>query len=278
MFYRNTFSGGSAGRYVRSADGRESWTSPTSYGPRDEMMAKYDGQCKLAGCGDRAIIGGETTIAKRNGQWNHRDCPPVQAAAAKAAPEQAMDDDRMMAEMEAAADRAGTERDNAVDLEVELTREYDATCDAADDLLDAYAASKRAAAYEQFIGRKLIYRVSLTGEAKRYGVDVVNVEAVPNAKYGNVKIGEFRGVGVGRVEKDGTIRYWNDVDRDDARVKAVVAAINILMNAADPVEYARAYALESKVCMRCGDDLVDDGNPGYPFLGPVCVKKFGKGE
>lgn len=256
--------------YVRGADGREYWTtrqtySRTSSAPRDEMTARFDSQCRLANCGDRNIIGGVTVITKRGGAWNHKNCPaPV------------VDDNAAEIAL-ANAEMAGEHRMNC----------DDAAClgnddDAADALLDEYNSSRqesaRAAALGQFMARKLIYRVSLTGEAKKYGVDVVNVQVVPNAKYANVKFGEFRGVGVGRVEKNGQIRFWNDVDQSDARVQAVVAAVNILMNAADPVEFAKAYATESHECARCGDDLVDDGNPYYPFFGPVCGRKFGKGE
>jgi len=149
--------------------------------------------------------------------------------------------------------------------------------DLADALLAEYEATRRAAAVETLVTRKLVYRVHLTDGA-RYGSDVVNVEIVPNAKYNNAKIGEFRGQGVGRIDRDGKIRFWQDVDSNDQRVRAVVAAVEILLGTADPIELARAYAIEAHECMRCGDTLVDDGNPYYPYLGPVCGKKFNKGE
>jgi hypothetical protein len=148
----------------------------------------------------------------------------------------------------------------------------------ADALLDAYEAERRASALQTIVTRKLVYRVNLTGEATRYGVDLVNVQIVPSAQYKNAKIGEFRGIAVGLLRQDGTIRYWNDVNPDDARVKAVVAAVDVLLETADPITMAQAYALEAKECARCGDALVDDGNPFYPFFGPVCGRKFGKGE
>jgi hypothetical protein len=256
-------------RYTRSVNGRETWTPRRQMpAPRTEMVAKYDGSCKLADCGDRAIIANVTVIVKRNGVWNHKSCPapkPVDAVLV-----QMNDDDREMAEMEMADDRAQSAR--------EAMSAEDIT-DAADALLAEYEASRRAAAVETVVTRKLIYRVSLTGEAKRYGVDVVNVEVVPNAKYNNAKIGEFRGEGVGRIDRDGQIRYWPNVDQDSPRVKAVVAAVEILLGTADPIEYAKAYATEASECMRCGDDLVDDQkNPYYPLLGPVCGRKFSKGE
>jgi hypothetical protein len=268
--FTTTFRNGSeqSARYVRSANGRETWTPRQSFAPRDEMVAKFDGSCKLVNCGDRAIIAGVTTIAKRTGAWNHKSCPapkPVNTALA-----QMNEDDRAMAEMEMAADRAQSARE---------AMSADDHADAADALLNEYDASRRAAAVEAIVTRKLIYRVSLTGDTKRYGTDVVDVEIIPNAKYHNATIGELRGYGVGRIDRDGQIRYWPNVNPDDARVQAVVAAVEIMLGTADPIAYAKAYATEASECMRCGDTLTDDqNNPYYPLLGPVCGKKFAKGE
>ena len=41
------------------------------------MTARYDGECRLPDCGDRAIVAGQTIIMKRDGQWNHKTCPAL---------------------------------------------------------------------------------------------------------------------------------------------------------------------------------------------------------
>lgn len=283
MFYRNNglaTSDQEPYRYTRSADGRESWTPRRSSttGPKTEMTARNDWPCKFANCGDRTVIAGTTTIVKRDGIWGHKECPkPVERVAAKSAAQQAMDDDRAMAEMEAAADRAGTARDNAAKAAARQEMEMSVE-DRADALLNEHEQIQRAAALQTIVTRKLVYRVHLT-DGKKYGVDFVNVEVVPNAQYQNAKFGEFRGEGVGRIQKDGEIRYWPSVDPTAQRTQAVVAAVNVLLETADPIALAKAYAIEAQECARCGDSLLDDqNNPYFPYFGPVCGRKFGKGE
>lgn len=124
---------------------------------------------------------------------------------------------------------------------------------------------------------KGIYRVSLTGQEKRYGVDHVNVQVVPNAKYQNVKVGEWHGEGLGTYSASRGFRYWPSVDPTGARTLAVRAAFDVLLGSADPVEYAKAYAKESQTCWRCGADLVDETSRER-LMGPDCYRmQFGKG-
>jgi len=123
---------------------------------------------------------------------------------------------------------------------------------------------------------KGIYRVSLTGAEKVYGTDHVNVQVVPNAKYGNVKFGEWHGESVGTYSVSRGIRYWNDVDPNGARTLAIKAAFAVLIKAADPVEYAKAYAVEASSCWRCGADLVDEQSRAR-LMGPDCYRQqYGK--
>jgi len=131
---------------------------------------------------------------------------------------------------------------------------------------------------------KGIYRVSFNGTEKTYGVDYVNVQLVPNEKKGTVKVGEWQGVGVGFISAGGTLNYWRQsqwseaTDPSNPRVQAVVAALNIILNTADPTEYAKAYARESQTCWRCGADLVD-ALSCERLMGPDCYRmQYGKGK
>lgn len=118
---------------------------------------------------------------------------------------------------------------------------------------------------------KGIYRVSLTGSERRYGVDHVNIKVTPNEKYQNVKIGEWHGESLGTYSAARGFRYWPSVDPTGARTLAIRAAFDILAGSADPVEFAKAYAVESSSCYRCGADLVDDVSRAR-LLGPECFK------
>lgn len=237
-------------RYARSADGREIWTkrttawdremrSETVYnnGPR-EMVSKFDGKCTT--CGQRFPAGTSILWSKGAGA-KHVECPKIEAVSATVAavaPAPVHDNRPMM--------------------------------DRADDLLDEYAANMRR---QNVLSRKAIYRVSLTGESKKYGVDYVNVALVPSEAYGSVKVAEHRGEGIGRINRNGSFSYWNDVDQDAPRVKAIRAAVEIILQTADPIKLAEAFAVESEQCMRCGDDLTDDLSRERK-LGPTCFKKW----
>jgi hypothetical protein len=186
-------------------------------------------------------------------------------------------DEIAMANAEMLADRQGTARDNAANLAAEiadeadnLLNEYDALQDAIDAALDEYdaGARKRNAAH---IG-KGIYRVSLTGSEDRYGVDCVNVKLVPSEKHNNITVSEWHGDGVGRILADGSVKLWPDVDGNNLRVQAILKAVDVILGAADPVTYAKAYAVEALACMRCGADLVDDESRAR-LMGPDCAQK-----
>jgi hypothetical protein len=249
--------------YTRSADGRESWTpvyrttawdhegrNETVRIPANKMVARNDWPCKFAGCGDRSVIAGQTVIVKRDGKWGHETCPKATTWATAPNAAAAIIND---------ADGADT-----------LLNEYDAL--RADQERKAAAIRKPAAAT---MTRKAIYRVHLTGDAKRYGVDYVNVALVPNERYGSVKVSEYRGESIGVVKANGSFMFWQSVEQNDARVQAIKAAADIILNAADPIQYAKSFAVESQSCMRCGDDLVDDTSRAR-LLGPTCFKKWGE--
>lgn len=279
-------------RYARTADGREIWTprSPRASvdnGPK-KMAAKYAGVCNA--CSARFEVG--TAILWGRGQGaRHEVCPAREVASAARSAEIARDDNAdeiAMALAEMAADREGTMKDNKANLAAEIADEADALLDeydaiTADEmeavLTEQYEASRRAANVQTLLARKLIYRVKLDGdESKRYGEDIINIQIVPNARYGNAKISEFKAGSIGTINPGGKIRYWNDVDPNAANTKLIIAALDVLLAAAEPEAMAKAYAIEAQECARCGDTLVDDGNPYFPYFGPVCGKKFAAGE
>jgi len=157
--------------------------------------------------------------------------------------------------------------------------------DQADELLAEYerlqAAQPTATETDRLAAlaaiKKGIYRVSLNGQETRYGVTHVNVNLIPNEKYGSVKVSEWNGVGVGYIDRDGRLVYWrgNDyqaaTDPNNPRVQAVLAALDVILGSADPTEYAKAYAVESSTCWRCGADLVDEISRAV-LMGPDCYK------
>ncbi len=123
---------------------------------------------------------------------------------------------------------------------------------------------------------KGIYRVSLTGAERRYGVDHVNLQLVPNEKYGSVKVSEWQGESLGRIGRDGRFVFWPSFeDRTGVRTLALLAALDIVRGSADPVQYAKAYAAESQTCWRCGADLVDERSRER-LLGPECYRQVAK--
>lgn len=125
--------------------------------------------------------------------------------------------------------------------------------------------------------QKGIYRVSLTGQERRYGIDHVNLVLTPSPKFGTVKVSEYQRDGLGRIDKDGAFRFWPSVeDRTGVRTLAVLAAVDVLLGAADPIEFAKAYAVEASSCWRCGADLVDEKSRER-LLGPDCYRAVMKG-
>lgn len=124
--------------------------------------------------------------------------------------------------------------------------------------------------------KKGIYRVSLDGTEKRYGITHVNLQLTPSEKYGSVKVGEWQGGSLGRIDKDGQFRFWPSFeDRTGVRTLAILAGLDILLGSADPIEYAKAYAAESQTCWRCGADLVDEKSRER-LLGPDCFRLVGR--
>jgi hypothetical protein len=123
---------------------------------------------------------------------------------------------------------------------------------------------------------KGIYRVSLTGAERRYGIDHVNLSLVPNEKYQNIKVSEWQGESLGRLSRDGRFSFWPSYeDRTSPRTQALLAALDIVRGSADPIAFAKAYAVESSTCWRCGADLVDEKSRER-LLGPECFKLVGK--
>lgn len=149
--------------------------------------------------------------------------------------------------------------------------EYDQLLDALDEVSDQYAAALRARNLAAIA--KGIYRVSLTGRERNYGVEYVDIVLSPSpAAYQSVKIAEYSGCSVGYIKTDaGTLHTWPDVEPNAPRVQAVLAAVAVLLGAADPIAYAKAYAREAKSCWRCGEPLLV-GLSQQLLMGPVCFR------
>jgi len=124
---------------------------------------------------------------------------------------------------------------------------------------------------------KGIYRVSLTGAERRYGIDHVNLSLMPNDKYQSIKVSEWQGESLGRIDRNGRFSFWPSYEaRTSPRTLALLAALDIVRGSADPIAFAKAYAVESSTCWRCGADLVDEKSRER-LLGPECWPQTQKG-
>lgn len=232
-----------------------------------KMASKFPGTCRS--CGARFDAGTMILWSKAGGS-KHVECPKaVESVAAKSAQDDNADEIAMR-EMEAAADRAGTERDNRSKAQARAAMEMSVE-DQADALLNEFEAVNRKRNLENT--RKAIYRVSLNGQEGRYITDHVNIALVPNEKYHSVKISDYNGDSIGVIRQDGSIRLWDGVEADSAHTKAVLAGLDILLGSADPKKFAEAFAVEAESCMRCGRPLVDDKSRAR-LLGPECASKW----
>jgi hypothetical protein len=224
------------------------------------ISARFSSTCNV--CRQRIEVGDSVSWSK-GVKAVHAACPPAPIAGASDAPASIPDDIELLQ-----AIVNGYAEGNV--------RAAQATLDTIEARLsDEYEGQRKLTALGAI--RKGIYRVSLTGAERRYGVDHVNVNLVPSEKYGSVKVGEWHGEGVGRIDKDGQFRYWPSVeDREAPRVKAVTAALEIILGSADPLQFAKAYAVESSTCWRCGADLVDEQSRAR-LMGPDCFRQNERG-
>jgi hypothetical protein len=137
--FTTTFRNGSeqSYRYIRSVDGRETWTprvSRSSFNQSTErtMVSRFDGTCRT--CGARFSAGTEIVWSKAAGS-KHTTCPkPVEQAAKSVSVNEMSEDDAAMALAEMAADREQSMREakDAADLDI---------ADEADALLERYHAA-----------------------------------------------------------------------------------------------------------------------------------------
>jgi hypothetical protein len=238
-------------RYTRSADGRETWTPiQRSAGPRDEMVAKYDGACKLPRCGDRSIVAGVTEIRKVAGQWNHQVCPKAVEVAAKATPEQPQN-------VEAALEAALALR--IADAADRLLEEYEAgasVADRADGLLFEYEAARRVANISKL--QAGIYRVEFSG---RRNTQALNLKIIADKKVEGAFLFKKRESDerVGRIYPSGQVRvFLNNSALDKNEVGQVQQALDILLGAESMGKYGLAYAREAGVCFRCSRTLTQE--------------------
>lgn len=262
--FRTTVRNGSeqSYRYVRSANGSESWTPR---GGRDSyvqtertMLAKYDGSCRT--CGQRFAAGTQITWSKANGS-KHVECPKAAPMVVDTALAQMCDDDREMALSEMANDRQQTRRENAVDEQDQI-----------EAALEEYHNARRAANIANLkVGT---YRVEFSG---RRDTDSFNLKITADRRNeGSFYFKQAESYeGVGRLWADGRIQLWqNDLSAEDK--KRAQEALEILLNAERMGKYGEAYARETGECFRCGrelkvEDSIDRG------LGSTCAAKVEAG-
>lgn len=174
--------------------------------------------------------------------------------------------------------------------------EYERLIDASEAALLEYEGELRLVNVARI--SKGVYRVSLNGKEGRLGIDHVNlVIGDRHPTYRSVSFGEYRGEGIGCIQRDGTIRLWRDVDariatvrlwRDvdagiatvrpehdldatNVRTVAILAALEIVLGSADPRKYARAYARAASACWRCNEPLLV-GRSQRLLMGPRCFR------
>lgn len=255
-----------------------------SSGPRDKMVARNDWPCKFAGCGDRTVVAGKTVIVKRDGRWGHEACPKATTwatAPAAAARIQAEQDDREMAELEMAADRAEAVRAAQAEIARDAALSQVATAiscgehaevtealvgfeqaeveiaDAADALLAEYEAaqqSRRAANLKNLqVGT---YRVEFSG---RRNTEPLNLKVTKDKVDGAFRFKKKESwEGAGRVFADGRIQLWTNTNLTREEQERVREALEILLAADRLGKYGEAYARESGACFRCGRTLTDE--------------------
>lgn len=248
------------------------------------ITAKYPSYCPTC---RQPIVAGTRVIWERGQKASHVECPQGallaqrildQAPAAQASNVRAL----CQAISAQAKGQNYAILVEALDcLEDQYTLDYERQAPRATAVPPSETGARRLAALATL--PKGIYRVSLDGTERRYGVTHVNVNLVPG-RDGTVKVGEWQGARVGRVGADGEVFYWREsrewglpaVDPNHPRVKAVVAALDVILGAADPLDFAKAYAVESSTCWRCGADLVDEKSRER-LLGPDCYRLVKKG-
>lgn len=240
------------------------------------ITAKFESTCPTC---NQVISIGASVNWERGGKATHVECPKGAALAGRILAQSAeVQLTNITALCDAVSGTAVSDESRAVltealdYIEAQLWRAYERQAPAAPNA----QATQRLAALGQI--QKGIYRVSLTGLERRYGVDHVNLQLTPSPKFGTVKVTEYQRDSLGRINRDGTFAFWPGfTDRVSVRTLAILAAVDIVLGAADPIEFARAYAVEAASCYRCGADLVDEKSRER-LLGPECYRQVTKGS
>lgn len=247
-------------RYVRSADGRESWTPARSYRTtqwdremRSEtvavtkeftMKARNDWPCKFDGCGDRTVKAGITEIVKRNGKWGHVECPKQTTwATAPAA----------AAKIEAGQDISEQ--------------------DAVDAALAARDAEKRAENLKNL--KTGTYRVEFSGRRDTEPFNLKITVDRNNAGSFYFKKAESYD-GIGRIWADGRIQLWGTTDKNAPETRNGLKALDILLGSERMGKYGEAYARETGECWRCGRELKLEDSIDR-MMGKTCAAKVEAG-
>lgn len=241
------------------------------------ISAKFESTCPA--CRQLIAIGARVNW-ERGGKATHVECPKsavlVGAILGQPAEQQAANISAMCDAVNGTAD-LGEGRAVLVEalelVEAQLWREFERQAPQAPP---TEQDAQRLAGLARL--QKGIYRVSLTGSERRYGVDHVNLQLTPSPKFGTVKVTEYQRDSMGRINRDGTFAFWpNYTDRTGVRTLAMLAAVDVLLGSADPIEFARAYAVAASSCYRCGADLVDEKSRER-LLGPECYRQVSKGN
>lgn len=241
------------------------------------ITAKFESTCPS--CRQPIAVGAQVNW-ERGQKASHVECPKGAVLAAKVLAQPA---DAQVPNITALCDALSGEAvqgegrtvlAEALDIiEAALSAEYARQTPAA--VPPTQAGSQRLEALAKL--QKGIYRVSLTGQERRYGIDHVNLQLTPSPKFGTVKVAEYQRDGLGRVDRDGEFRFWPSFeDRTSVRTLALLAGLEVLLGSADPIEFAKAYAVESSTCWRCGLPLVDPKSRER-LMGDSCYRQSIKG-
>lgn len=233
-------------RYVRSADGRESWTpmrNSNSFDPSAErkMASKFPGTCKA--CCQRFDAGTMILWSKANGS-KHVECPKQTTWATAPAAAAKIENRQLISEQ-----------------------------DAVDAALAARDAEKRAENLK--VLKAGTYRVEFSGRRDTQPFNLKITVDRNNAGSFYFKKAESYD-GIGRIWADGRIQLWGTTDTDAADTRNGLKALDILLGSERMGKYGEAYARETGECWRCGRELKLEDSIDR-MMGKTCAAKVEAG-
>lgn len=277
MFYRNAglaTSDQEPYRYVRSANGTESWTPrrPAGSGYSDselrsrEMSSNFPGTCRA--CGQRFPAGERIWWSKANGA-KHVECPKVPntdtgiiAAQADALLNE-YDATRAKAEPVGHGGKVFLHNGQYLPANYRPIPEGRYTVRPADETV-ASVLSIEAPTFGNFTeGSRAVSMHGQFGERSWYGFAIVR----PDGRISLYK--------TARAVMDAETAGSADEQHLRAKLRAAVKAVRLMIDAgtSDLLEYGKAYAASEGHCFVCRRPLLDETSQKLG-IGPVCLKRF----